>query len=106
MTSIAEPGVVIGAVADLALGESRAYAVDGRQIAVFRMTDGTLRATGAVCPHRGGPLADGQFDASKIVCPLHQNAFDFADGACTSEGIGSVTVYRVEARGGDIVVWL
>ncbi|SDU57077.1 Rieske (2Fe-2S) protein [Gordonia westfalica] len=106
MTSITEPGVVIGAVADLELGESRAYAVDGRQIAVFRMTDGSLRATDAVCPHRAGPLADGQFDAAKIVCPLHQYAFTFADGSCTSEGIGSVTVHRIEEHDGDIIVWL
>ncbi|MCZ0912089.1 Rieske (2Fe-2S) protein [Gordonia amicalis] len=106
MTSIAEPGVVIGAVADLELGESRAYVVGGKQIAVFRMTDGSLRATGAVCPHRAGPLADGQFDAAKIVCPLHQYAFSFADGACTSDGIGSVSVYRAEEQDGDIVVWL
>ncbi len=106
MTSIAEPGVVVGAIADLAIGEGRAYAVQGKQIAVFRLTDGTLRATDAVCPHRGGPLADGQFDAAKIVCPLHQYAFTFADGGCTSEGIGSIAVYRVEERDGDIVVWI
>jgi len=106
MTSVAEPGVIIGAVADLELGESRAYVLGGKQIAVFRMTDGTLRATEAVCPHRGGPLADGQFDEAKIVCPLHQYAFTFADGGCTSEGIGSIAVYRVEERDGDIIVWL
>ncbi|QMU20669.1 Rieske (2Fe-2S) protein [Gordonia rubripertincta] len=106
MTSIAEPGVVVGSVSDLEFGESRAYAVHGRQIAVFRMVDGTLRATEAVCPHRGGPLADGQFDAAKIVCPLHQYAFTFADGGCTSEGIGSIAVYRVEERDGGIVVWV
>ncbi|MDH3014564.1 Rieske (2Fe-2S) protein [Gordonia alkanivorans] len=106
MTSVAEPGVIIGTVADLELGESRAYAVQGNQIAVFRMIDGSLRATAAVCPHRAGPLADGQFDATKIVCPLHQYAFSFGDGACTSDGIGSVSVYRVEERDGDIIVWL
>ena len=33
-----------------------------QQVAVFRLRDGTLRATQARCPHAGGPLADGQLD--------------------------------------------
>ena len=107
MTSVsADAGVVVGQLGDLQIGESRAYAMQDRQIAVFRLTDGTLRATDAVCPHRGGPLADGQFDLGKVVCPLHQYAFELADGRCTSDGIDSIGVYRVEDRDGDIVVWL
>ncbi|MFE0749408.1 Rieske (2Fe-2S) protein [Gordonia sp. NPDC058843] len=107
MTSVSVgSGIVVGLMADLQVGESRAYAVRDRQIAVFRLTDGTLRATDAVCPHRGGPLADGQFDLAKVVCPLHQYAFELADGRCTSEGVGSVGVYRVEDRDGEIVLWL
>jgi nitrite reductase (NADH) small subunit len=101
-----DAGVVVGPMEDLLPGEGRAYAVDGRQIAVFRMTDGTLRATDAVCPHKGGPLADGQFDLGQIVCPLHQYAFRFTDGGCASGEIGPVGVYRVEDRDGQIVVWL
>ncbi|MFT4043263.1 MAG: Rieske (2Fe-2S) protein [Gordonia sp. (in: high G+C Gram-positive bacteria)] len=98
-------GVSVGRFEDLLPGEGRTYAIEGRQVAVFRMTDGTLRATDAVCPHRGGPLADGQFDLTKVMCPLHQYAFGFADGACTSDGIGAVAVYRVEDRDGLIIVW-
>ncbi|WP_035717771.1 Rieske (2Fe-2S) protein [Gordonia terrae] len=106
MTSVSVgAGVVVGPMEDLQLGESRAYAVQGKQIAVFRLTDGTLRATDAVCPHRGGPLADGQFDLGKVVCPLHQYAFGLADGRCTSDDVGSVGVYRVEDRDGEIVIW-
>lgn len=100
----AEPAE-IGEMADLALGEGRAYVLGDKQIAVFRMTDGTLRATSAVCPHKGGPLADGQFDLGTIVCPLHQYAFGFADGGCATAGIGTIEVYRAEDRDGRIVVW-
>ncbi|MYR06472.1 Rieske 2Fe-2S domain-containing protein [Gordonia sp. SID5947] len=101
-----EMGVVVGPSEGLLPGEGRAYAVGERQIAVFRMTDGTFRATDAVCPHRGGPLADGQFDLGQIVCPLHQYAFRFRDGGCASEGIGAVAVYRAEDRDGEILVWV
>ncbi|WP_066902982.1 Rieske (2Fe-2S) protein [Millisia brevis] len=117
MTSVSSE-VAVGVAGDLLPGEGRAYAVANTQIAVFRMTDGSLRATDAVCPHKGGPLADGQFDLGRgqagtgasdlgqVVCPLHQYAFRFADGECSSAGIGAVRVYRVEDRGGEIVVWL
>lgn len=105
-SGVATSAVIVGDMADLMPGEGRAYAVDGRQIAVFRMTDGTLRATSAVCPHRGGPLADGQFDLGTLVCPLHQYAFSFADGRCTSDGVDAVAVYRAEDIDGTIRVWI
>ncbi|STQ63504.1 Anthranilate 1,2-dioxygenase ferredoxin subunit [Gordonia bronchialis] len=98
--------VAVGAMEDLQLGEGRAYVVGGKQIAVFRMTDGTLHATDAVCPHRGGPLADGQFDLGAVVCPLHQYAFSFGDGSCRNGDVGAVGVYRAEDRDGQILVWV
>ncbi|NDK88704.1 Rieske (2Fe-2S) protein [Gordonia desulfuricans] len=98
--------VAVGPDTDLMPGEGRAYALGNKQVAVFRMTDGTLRATSAVCPHKAGPLADGQFDLGKVVCPLHQYAFSFATGTCSTDGIGTVETYRADDRDGQIVVWV
>jgi nitrite reductase (NADH) small subunit len=83
-------------------GEGRAYRVGDEQVAVFRLRDGTLRALGARCPHAGGPLADGQLDLAKVVCPLHARAYAFADGRCP-EG-GGVAVYAVHEEAGEIVL--
>ncbi|QHN27548.1 Rieske 2Fe-2S domain-containing protein [Gordonia pseudamarae] len=96
--------VVLGPMSDVQLGEGRAYAVGDRQIAVFRLSDGTLRTTDAACPHKGGPLADGQSDLGVVVCPLHQYAFRFSDGGCTTAGIGAVHTYRISDEAGNIVV--
>jgi nitrite reductase/ring-hydroxylating ferredoxin subunit len=57
------------------VGEGRAFAVGDEQVAVFRPRGGGLHALQAVCPHRGGPLADGLIDAAQVVCPLHNHAF-------------------------------
>ena len=84
----------LGPVDDIPLGEGRAYAVDGEMVAVFRLRDGSLRAVSAVCPHRGGPLADGQIDRAVVVCPLHQHVFDLATG-CSPTGQPPLTVYPV-----------
>ncbi|MGV9673342.1 MULTISPECIES: Rieske (2Fe-2S) protein [unclassified Gordonia (in: high G+C Gram-positive bacteria)] len=76
-------------------GEGRAFGVGDRQIAVFRLRDDTLRALDAVCPHRGGPLADGLLDARVVVCPLHNHTFDLCTGAETAFDGNSTTSYGV-----------
>jgi NAD(P)H-dependent nitrite reductase small subunit len=96
----------VGPLTDLTPGEGRTYVVGDRQIAVFRLTDGTVRAVDAVCPHRGGPLADGQIDRSVVVCPMHQYAFRLDDGSCTAGTVDAVRVYRAEVRDGTIAVEL
>jgi nitrite reductase (NADH) small subunit len=92
----------LGPVEAVPIGEARAFVVGQAQVAVFRLRDGTLRATQARCPHAGGPLADGQFDPSTIVCPLHLRAFSFADGRCAEGEV--ITVYPVCAENGEILI--
>ncbi|WP_416220815.1 Rieske (2Fe-2S) protein [Cellulomonas sp. S1-8] len=96
---------VVGPLSEIPLGEGRAYAVGGRQVAVFRLRSGALRALDAACPHRGGPLADGQIDADVVVCPLHAHVFDLGSGACRS-GQGDVASYAVHLEDGQVVVAL
>ena len=93
----------LGPVDDIPVGEGRAYVVDGEPVAVFRLRDGALRAVSAVCPHRGGPLADGQIDLKVVICPLHQNAFDLTTG-CSLTGQPDLTVYAVSVDEDNHVV--
>jgi nitrite reductase (NADH) small subunit len=90
-------------VGDIPLGEGRSYAVGGETIAVFRLRDGSLRAVSAVCPHRGGPLADGQIDRRQVVCPLHLNAWDLTTGRSLS-GQPDITVYPVRLDDDQILL--
>jgi nitrite reductase (NADH) small subunit len=89
--------ISLGLVGDIPVGDARAYAVEGRQIAVFRLRDGSLRALDAVCPHRGGPLADGLADRRIVVCPLHGFTYDLATGEEVANGGVPVTAYPVHA---------
>ena len=95
----------LGPVAEIPVGEGRTYTVDGEMVAVFRLRDGSLRALSAVCPHKGGPLADGQIDMKVVVCPLHLNAFDLTTG-CSLTGQPDLTVYPVGVDDeGHIVIY-
>ncbi|OBK50388.1 Rieske 2Fe-2S domain-containing protein [Mycobacterium sp. 1081908.1] len=95
--------VILGPVDDIPLGEGRTYAISGRQIAVFRLRDGSLRALDAVCPHRGGPLADGLTDGRVVVCPLHGFTYDLETGCEITGGDAEVTAYPVRDSGAGTI---
>ncbi|MDQ6784606.1 MAG: Rieske (2Fe-2S) protein [Actinomycetota bacterium] len=96
---------VVGNIDTIPIGEGRAFVVDGRQIAVFHLRGGSFRALDAVCPHRGGPLADGLLDGSVVVCPLHGHTFDLLSGEDVAGGGSPVTAYDVDVdgRGGILI---
>lgn len=89
-------GYEIGSINEIPVGEGRAYAVDGTEVAVYRLRDGSLRALAAVCPHKGGPLADGLMDGRVVVCPLHGHTYDINTGAELG-GADAVCAYAVTA---------
>ena len=95
-------GIEIGRVDEIPVGEGRTFAVDGAQIAVFRLRDDSLRAIDAVCPHKGGPLADGLADDQMVVCPLHGYTFDMCTGSEAGGTDLSVRSYEVSAVDGVI----
>lgn len=97
---------VLGPIEQVPVGEGRAFGIAGEQVAVFRLRDGTLRAVSAVCPHMGGPIADGTVDQSVVICPLHQHSFKLASG-CSTTGTGPLHTYAVSTDGrGNIVLQL
>lgn len=94
----------LGPVDQVPVGEGRAFDVGGEQVAVFRLRDGSLRALSAVCPHRGGPIADGQLDGKVVLCPLHLNAFELDTGCSTTDQAPLRTWPVTVDDHGDIVV--
>ena len=87
--------VRLGPAAEIPVGEGRAYAVGDDQVAVFRLSNGGLRAISAICPHAGGPLADGQIDEQVVICPLHLNVFEL-DTGCSRSGQPDLRSYPVQ----------
>ena len=97
----------IGPLDQIPVGEGRAFLVGDEPVAVFRPRSGGLHALRAICPHRGGPLADGLLDQDVVMCPLHNHQFQLADGACVSGGdVADVAAYSVSEEDGELVVRL
>ena len=83
----------IGSVERIPPGEGRAYHVANTTIAVFRSRDGQVYATQPHCPHRGGPLIDGLVGPAKVICPLHNFAFNLATGQPIENSCSHLRVY-------------
>ena len=98
-------GYRVGPLTDIPPGEGRAYAVEGEQIAVFHLRDGSLRAVSAVCPHAGGPLPDGQAGTGVVVSARRRNVFVLETGESRT-GQRPLVTYRVELDGDDVLVHL
>lgn len=78
--------------------------VDAQGVALcLASADGQLAAVDNVCPHRGGPLAEGWLEEGRIVCPWHAWGFDLKTGICAEER-SQVKVYPLQVEGSDVLV--
>ena len=86
--------------------------VDGRQVALFRLADGSVHAvdhrdpaTGANVVARGllGTTADGEWF---VASPLHKHRYSLVDGRWLTDPALSLAVHRVQVRDGVVVVSL
>jgi len=85
----------LGSVEGIPLGQGKVFEVGGLAIAVFRSRDGSVFATQAGCPHRGGPLADGILGQRTLICPLHGCGFDVTSGRAAGHGYGGLRIFPV-----------
>lgn len=96
------PFIEVAKVTDIKSGEGKALEVNGVALALFNV-NGTFHALANTCPHRGGPLGEGQLDGSTITCPWHGWQFDVTTGD-NAFGAGGVKKYTVKVEGDKVLV--
>lgn len=94
-----------GSIADLPLGRAKAISAGDKKIAVFHTAKGFF-ALDNTCPHRGGPLAEGDIIKDEIICPWHLWGFDLASGLCAGNPDIFVATHEVRIEGERILVKL
>ena len=90
------------AVSDVAPGAAKLVAVDGKEIALFNV-DGTFYALDNECPHRGGPLGEGDLEGCIVTCPWHAWQYDVRSGESITDDL-KVARYDVKVEGSDVLV--
>ena len=88
---------------ELADGAVAALDAGTRTIALTRQ-GGEYGAIDGVCPHQGGPLADGPFQGGVLRCPWHGWGFDSRTGKSLDPNHGDVSSYEVDIRDDGVYV--
>jgi nitrite reductase (NADH) small subunit len=78
---------------------------EGKTLALFNV-DGAYYAIDDACPHRGGPLSEGDLDGLVVSCPWHGWAWDVTTGANVNNPAVRIGCYPVILREGDLFVRL
>lgn len=97
--------VEVARVSQFPEGSFRAIAVGDQTIVLYRTRDGFF-ATESRCPHRGGPLAEGDIIGDEIVCPWHLWGFNLRTGICEGNREISVVTHEVRVDGDSVLVRL
>jgi nitrite reductase (NADH) small subunit len=98
--------VRVASVDEIPAGGGKTVEVEDRMLAVFNVGAGRYHAASALCPHEGGPLAEGVLQGDAVLCPWHCFDFDLRTGACLVEPDLSIAVYPVRVEGRDLLVEL
>ncbi|MBI4438389.1 non-heme iron oxygenase ferredoxin subunit [Candidatus Woesearchaeota archaeon] len=87
---------------ELKEGSGKVVLVNGQEVALFNV-NGEFFAITNRCPHRGGPLGEGELDGSTVTCPRHGWMFDVKSGKGVSMPV-QVKRFNVKVEGEDVFV--
>ena len=93
--------IEIANVNDLPVGRARACG----SIALYRTGSGVFASTNT-CPHRGGPLGEGDLLGNEIVCPWHFWSFDVTTGKNCADPSLTIQTYEVKIENDRVLVRL
>lgn len=89
---------------ELAPGQGSEFLVDGKIVAVFLLSDGSVYAVDGMCAHQGGPIAQGKVSGRCVTCPWHGWQYDISNGKNLLTQKSMLASYAVELRDGE--VWI
>ena len=95
----------VASVSDVPVGEGREFVVGGRIVALFHVGE-KLFALDGICPHAGGPLAQGKLNGCVVTCPWHGWQFDVETGRHCLNLQLQQTSFPVTIDGTEILVEL
>ena len=95
--------VKLATLPELPPGAAKEVEHDGRIYALFNV-NGQITAIDGICPHQGGPLADGVLAGTIVTCPWHGWQFDVFDGQSTLGRGLKQPVFEVKIEGQDVLI--
>ena len=96
------PFIEVAKQSDIKPGNGKTVNIKGIAIAIFNV-NGDFYAIDNTCPHRGGPLGEGELNGNVVTCPLHGWQFDVTTGKNVMLP-QNVKTYKTKVENGNIFV--
>ncbi|WP_214627238.1 nitrite reductase small subunit NirD [Paenibacillus agaridevorans] len=87
--------LIVAHVSEFQERRSRVLKLEGIEIAVFKLSDGSLKAIENSCPHKQGKLSEGMVCDHHVYCPLHDWKIDLNDGKVQAPDNGCVMAFPI-----------
>jgi nitrite reductase (NADH) small subunit len=86
-------------------GTGKIFEVGGNHVALWNV-GGNFYAFQNVCPHRGGPVGEGELEGNIITCPWHGWQFDVTTCQNTFNPSAKLTKYDIQVDADEIKIAL
>ena len=93
----------VGKVDEFEEGVGRAFAVNGRMVAVFRRGE-QFFAIDDLGPHMGASLAEGHLEGETVTCPWHAWRFCIRDGTWEDNPRIKTDAFPIRVQGDEVQV--
>jgi nitrite reductase/ring-hydroxylating ferredoxin subunit len=95
--------VKLATLDELPAGSAKEVEFEGRVYAIYNV-EGVISAIDGICPHQGGPLAEGTVEGNTVTCPWHGWQFNIRTGQTPLGSKIKQAVYEVKVEGPDVLV--
>ena len=94
----------VATVQEIPPGQAKKVKVGDKEVALFNI-NGSFCAIDDTCPHRGGPLSEGELHGLEVTCPWHGARFNLSTGEHLCPPANrSVKAYQVQVVGNDVQI--
>lgn len=106
MTKISTTKLLIGTLDEIKERIGKTVRVGEKEIAVFKLSNGQIKAIENHCPHKGGVLSEGIVCGDAVFCPMHDWRICLNSGMVQEPDTGCVKTYQIEMEGEEIYLVL
>ncbi|MFC5704274.1 nitrite reductase small subunit NirD [Cohnella faecalis] len=96
----------VGHISEIAEKRSRVVHIEGIEVALFKLSGGSIKAIENRCPHKNGKLSEGIVCDHHVFCPLHDWKINLKDGLVQEPDEGCVTTFRIDVDEATGDMWL
>jgi NAD(P)H-dependent nitrite reductase small subunit len=96
-------GVYVCELDEIPADRGKECVAGGRVVALFRAGDAVVAIDG-ICPHAGGPLAQGMVRGEVVTCPWHGWQYNICSGKHQLNPRICVDTFRASVEDGKVYV--